>query len=180
MYRDEKLIVNFAWPNTSYIQIYLQAMTITLLSLLPALDVTITVNYTRPPGSDLGTDEYRAASGPVTVTCNSGGAENVTYLWSSTCKNCVFDNSTEQKIFRAAVHSGDNGTHTCTVTMESNETVVGNASINFNIVGKFMLWLPFLCALQTAAYNVQHTVYHCCMQVTSSSSACMVEYLLTG
>ena len=121
--------------------IYLQAITITLLSLLPALDVTITVNYTSPPGSDLGTDEYRAASGPVTVTCNSGGADNVTYLWSSTCRNCLFNNSAEQNIFRAAVHSGDNGTHTCTVTMKSNETVVGNASINFNIVGKFMLWV---------------------------------------
>ena len=72
---------------------------------------------------------------------NSGGAENVTYLWSSTCTNCVFDNNTKQEITRAAVHSGDNGTHTCTVTMESNETVVGNASINFNIVGTFMLWL---------------------------------------
>ena len=131
-------------------------MTITailLLSLLPALNVSIAVNYTSPPGSDLGTDEYmyRAASGPVTVTCNSGGDENVTYLWSSTCRNCMFDNNTKQEIFRAAVHSGDNGTHTCTVTMESNETVVGSASINFNIVGKFMLWLPFLCALHTAA-----------------------------
>ena len=119
-------------------------MTITailLLSLLPALNVTITVTYTPPPGSDLGPDEYRAASGPVTVTCNSGGDDNVTYLWSSTCRNCVFDNSTELNIFRAAVHSGDNGTHTCTVTMESNETVVGSASINFNIVGKFMWWV---------------------------------------
>ena len=121
--------------------IYLQAATITLLSLLPALDVTITVDYTSPPGSVLGTDEYRAASGPVTVTCNSGGADNVTYLWSSTCRNCLFDNSTEQNITRAAVHSGDNGTHTCTVIMESNGSVVGSASINFNIVGKFMLWV---------------------------------------
>ena len=115
-------------------------MTFTLLSLL-ALNVSITVDYTPPPGSNLGTDEYRAASGPVIVTCNSGGANHVAFLWSSTCGDCTFDNNAKQEIYRAAVHSGDNGTHTCTVTVMSNGAVVvnGSASINFKIVGKLLL-----------------------------------------
>ena len=96
------------------------------------------MDYTPPPGFVPGTDEYRAASGPVTVTCKSGGANNVTFLWSSTCGDCPFNNDTKQEISRAAVHSSDNGTHTCTVTMKSNGSVVVNtsASVHFKIVGK--------------------------------------------
>ena len=101
------------------------------------------MDYTPPPGSNLDTDEYRAASGPVIVTCNSGGASNVTYRWSSTCRNCTFDNISSPNITRAAVHSGDNGIHTCTVTMKSNGSVAVNtsASVNFKIVGKLYIYI---------------------------------------
>ena len=134
-------------------------MTFTLLSLL-ALNVSITVDYTPPLGSNLDTDEYRAASGPAIVTCNSGGASNVTYLWSSTCRNCTFDNISSPNITRAAVHSGDNGTHTCTVTMKSNGSVVVNtsASVNFKIVGKlYILYIYIYIYLCHLAWVVERS-----------------------
>ena len=81
----------------------------------------------------------RAASGPVTVNCTATGPGNgmVSYQWSSTCRDCPFQSSksesTSRLIRRAAVHSGDNGTHTCVATKnEMNAT----ASIDFLVVGK--------------------------------------------
>ena len=97
------------------------------------LAVSIAVDYTPPPGFTPGLNEYRAASGPVGVTCTAtGGSGDVDYQWSSTCTNCVFQNSLSNSIIRTAVHSGDIGTHTCTATSGEN---TGSASIDFNIVG---------------------------------------------
>ena len=83
----------------------------------------------------LGPNEYRAASGPVTVTCTADheGTGDISYQWSSTCRGCPFQTATSKKITRGAVHSGDTGTHTCMATTAEAE---GNASIHFNIVGE--------------------------------------------
>ena len=81
-------------------------------------------------------NEYRAASGPVTVTCTATGpgTGTVNYRWSSTCRDCTFQSATSVSIRRAAVHSGDNGTHTCMATRGDGST--GTAIIDFNIVGE--------------------------------------------
>ena len=101
---------------------------------MPELTVNITVDYTPPPGFTLGPNEYRAASGPVIVTCTAtGGSGDIDYQWSSTCSDCDFQNALSSSIHRAAVHSGEIGNHTCTAT--SGEST-GNASIDFNIVGE--------------------------------------------
>ena len=102
------------------------------------LSVTITVDYTPPPGFTPGPNEYRAASGPVTVTCTAiGGAGPLVYQWSSTCRNCPFQTATSSVLTRYAVHSGDNGTHTCTTA--TGTRITGTSSINFNIVGMWSL-----------------------------------------
>ena len=98
------------------------------------VSVNISVSYTPPPGFIPGPNEYRAASGPVTVTCTvNGGTGNISYQWSSTCRNCLFKTDTRMKIVRAAVHSGDNGTHTCKAVKGEME---GSASITFVVKGK--------------------------------------------
>ena len=82
----------------------------------------------------LGPNEYRAASGPVTVNCTAiGGTGSISYQWSSNCTTCPFQTATEREIIRGAVTSGDNGTHTCTATTTEAE---GSASIPFIIKGK--------------------------------------------
>ena len=105
----------------------------------PELNVTIVIGYTPPPGFVWGRpNEYRAASGPVDVTCMAeGGDGEAIYQWSSTCRDCPFQEikpeSNRSSIRRGATHSGDTGTHTCNVTKSGN---VGSASIDFNVVGK--------------------------------------------
>ena len=87
----------------------------------------------------LGPNEYRAASGPVIVTCTAnGGTGNVSYRWSSTCRSCPFKTATTRMIIRGAVHSGDNGTHTC---MAATAEVEGSASITFVVKGKHTIYL---------------------------------------
>ena len=97
--------------------------------------MTISVDYTLPDGFTGGPTEYRAASGPVTVTCKATGQGTgaVSYQWSSTCRNCPFKSATSSSIRRAAVHSGDTGTHTCVATRNG---ISASASIEFNVVGK--------------------------------------------
>ena len=105
-----------------------------IIFLLPELAVNISVSYTPPPGTELGPTQYRAASGPVEVTCKvMGNTNSVNYHWSSTCRDCNFQDVTNKFIRRGAVHSGDTGTHTCTAVSEG---VTGNASIIFNVVGE--------------------------------------------
>ena len=71
----------------------------------------------------------------MTVTCTVvGGTGLVSYQWSSTCRDCPFKTATSGSIIRAAVHSGDTGTHTCTAT--SDKKIHGSRSISFNVVGK--------------------------------------------
>ena len=109
-------------------------MSFVLLFLVPELFIDVTVSYTPPPGFIPGPNEYRAASGPVTVTCTAvGGTDPVSYQWSSTCGVCDFQTEIKKVITRAAVHSGDTGTHTCTATSGSE---IGRRSIIFKVVGK--------------------------------------------
>ena len=107
------------------------------ISLLTELNVSITVSYTPPPGFIPGPNEYRAASGPVTVTCTAvGGTDPVSYQWSSTCRSCPFKTGTVSSskcVTRAAVHSGDTGKHTCTAT---SGLISGSKTITFDVVGK--------------------------------------------
>ena len=100
------------------------------------------VDYVRPADFFPGVNEYRAGSGPVTVTCKveGPGSGTVSYQWSSTCRNCPFRTATSSVIRRAAVHSGDNGTHTCVVTKGGS---TARASIDFLIVGKYMFLNTF-------------------------------------
>ena len=98
------------------------------------LSVNISVSYNPPLGFIPGPNEYRAASGPVTVTCTAiGGSEGVSYQWSSNCTNCPFKTKNTSMVERAAVHSGDTGTHTCKAVKGG---MVGNASITFVVKGK--------------------------------------------
>ena len=115
----------------------------------PELNVNISVDYNPPPGFTPGPNEYRAASGPVIVTCTAIGPATgaVSYWWSSTCRDCPFQSSkrgsTLRVIRRGAVHSGDNGIHTCSA---SNDKSNGSASITFIVVGKFQqIDIPNLC-----------------------------------
>ena len=114
---------------------YKYAYVFTLSLDLEPLTVTISVGYTLPAGFTGGFTEYRAASGPVTVTCTATGPGTgaVSYQWSSTCRDCPFQSANSSSITRAAVHSGDNGTHTCTATRGG---CGASASIDFVIVGK--------------------------------------------
>ena len=101
----------------------------------PTTTVNISVDYDSPPGFTPGLNEYRAASGPVTVTCTAiaPGTGAVSYQWSSTCRDCPFQSATTNLVELARVHSGDNGTHTCVATRDGNNAT---ASIDFLIVGK--------------------------------------------
>ena len=98
--------------------------------------VNITVDRTDPPGFNQGAPtEYRAASGPQVVTCTAtgGSGSGPTYQWSSTCRDCPFQDSVDVSITRLALKSGDTGTHTCTATRGG---VIVNDSIVFNIAGE--------------------------------------------
>ena len=107
------------------------------INLSPIVDLTVSISVDYDPPADFtpGPNEYRAASGPVTVTCTATGTGtgSVTYQWSSTCRNCDFRSSTSNSIFRAAVHSGDTGTHTCVATRGGS---TASASIDFSVVGE--------------------------------------------
>ena len=109
-----------------------------IMSSLPPdpLTVSITVDRTDPPGfTPENPTNYRAASGPQEFTCTATGGtgDGPTYQWSSNCNRCDFRNKTDAVIFRKALHSGDNGTHTCTAT-RGRETAMD--SIVINVVGE--------------------------------------------
>ena len=133
----------FAWDKaSSYICSYLlllwsvESMIIhqPLCLSYPELDVSISVSYIPPPGAELGPNEYRAASGPVTVTCTAvGSTDPVSYQWSSTCTNCPFQTENSMSVIRLAVRTGDIGNHTCTAT---SGLISGSKTISFDVVGK--------------------------------------------
>ena len=108
--------------------LYVDISTMARLSLLL---VTISVDYTAPPDFPFppGSNEYRAGSGPLIFTCRVSGAVATGVTWTTTC-NCPVAGSTANPIRRGAITSGDTGTHTCTVSGESSE------SVTVNIVGK--------------------------------------------
>ena len=105
------------------------------LSPIGDLTIRISVDYDPPADFNPGPNEYRAASGPVAVTCTATGTGTgpVSYRWSSTCRSCPFQTATTSSIFRAAVHSGDTGTHTCVATRGGS---TASASIAFRVVGE--------------------------------------------
>ena len=107
------------------------------------LTVDITVDYTPPPGFTPGPNEYRTASGPVTVTCRAtggAGSGDYQYMWTSTCSTgCAFRTSSTgvtSVITRTALHSGDIGTHTCTAS-RGGESASDN--VVFKVVGEWLL-----------------------------------------
>ena len=108
-----------------------------LIITLVSLVVEISVSYSPPPGFTPGPNEYRAASGPVVVTCTAtggSGSGDYGYEWTSTCSGCVFSLQTISVISRSAVHSSDIGTHTCTASRGGDSA---SASIVFSVVGEW-------------------------------------------
>ena len=120
-----------------------------LVITLASLVVEISASYTPPPGFTPGPNEYRAASGPVDVTCTATGGRgsgNYDYEWTSTCSGCRFritSTGATSVIDRTAVHSRDNGTHTCTASRGGDSA---NANIVFNVVGEWLLLYSTVCA----------------------------------
>ncbi len=111
-------------------------------SFSTALLVTIDVAYTPPVDFDHPSEsDYRAGSGPVTLTCQVEGATGtVTYQWTSTCGNC-FAKGTSKSVTQGFLRAGfDDGTHTCTAT-DSDGGETGSASIEMRIIGMFASYL---------------------------------------
>ena len=110
-----------------------------LVLTLVSLVVEISVSYTPPPGFTPGPNEYRAASGPVVVTCTAtggSGSGDYDYEWTSTCSSCSFRTSSTgvtSVIYRIA-GSHDIGTHTCTASRGGD---TASDSIVFNVVGEW-------------------------------------------
>ena len=114
--------------------------------------------YDPPDDFTPGPNEYRAASGPVIVTCTATGpgTGSVSYQWSSTCRDCPFQSSTSSSITQAAVHSGDNGTHTCVATRDDGSTA--RASIDFNVVGGSVFCIE-ICMLNVLIKHILSLIY---------------------
>ncbi len=104
-----------------------------------ALLVTIDVDYTPPADFDQPTvNDFRASSGPVTLTCQVEGATGtVSYQWTSTCGNC-FARGTSPLVTVGFLRAPFNdGTHTCTAT-DSDGGETGSASFVMRIIGMFV------------------------------------------
>ena len=135
---------------------------ITLVSLV----VEISVSYTPPLGFTPGPNEYRAASGPMVVTCTAtggSGSGDYDYVWTSTCSSCVFRRTTAgvtSVIDKTAVHSGDIGTHTCTASRGGDSA---SACIVFNVVGEwFLLHLTVYTYMYLLGYSCFSLYAHIC------------------
>ncbi len=103
------------------------------------LTVTIDVDYTPPADFDRpSVNDFRAGSGPVTLTCQVEGATgSVTYQWTSTCGNC-FASGTSPLVTQQFLRAGlDDGTHTCTAT-DSDGGETGSADFVMRIIGMFV------------------------------------------
>lgn len=106
------------------------------LSLWQIGGVTIAIDYTPPPDAALAPNEYRAASGPLILTCLFQSANGtVTYTWDTTLGR-ISDNISRRTILPAV----DSRVHTCTAT-DTETGVSGTASIPVNIVGKHFQWV---------------------------------------
>ncbi len=88
-------------------------------------------------------NDFRAGSGPATLTCQVEGATGtVSYQWTSTCDNC-FATGTSQSVTNGFLRAGlDDGTHTCTAT-DSNGGETGSASFVMRIIGMFVTSLLY-------------------------------------
>ncbi len=121
------------------------------------LTVTIDVDYTPPADFDPPTvNDFRAGSGPVTLTCQVEGATGtVSYQWTSTCGNC-FARGTSQSVtgtfFRV---ERDHGTHTCTAT-DSDGGETGSADFVMRIIGMFVSSLLCTSISVTVAQSVPY------------------------
>ncbi len=84
-------------------------------------------------------NDFRAVSGPVTLTCQVEGATGtVSYLWTSTCGNC-FARGASQSVTQLFLRAPfDDGTHTCTAT-DSDGGEAGSASFVMRIIGMLCL-----------------------------------------
>ena len=98
------------------------------------MSVSINVVYVPPSDAVLGANEYRAAS-TVELNCQVEGATGrETFEWTSTCDGCFADGPTVPSVRQEQLRSIDNGTHTCTVTLDR---ITGSVGIVMNVVGKF-------------------------------------------
>ncbi len=87
-------------------------------------------------------NDFRASSGPVTLTCQVEGATGtVTYQWTSTCTGQCFvlrSPQTEPSVTQDFLRAGlDDGTHTYTAT-DSGGGETGSASFLMRIIGMFV------------------------------------------
>ena len=70
----------------------------------------------------------------VTLTCNAEeGYQQPSYLWNSTCNNCLVHGQTTKSVILPILHSRDTGSHTCMVTDYIGHT--GSATIEMRITG---------------------------------------------
>ncbi len=121
------------------------------------LTVTIDVDYTPPADFDRPTvNDFRAGSGPVTLTCQVEGATGtVTYQWTSTCGNCFAKGPTTQSVIGTFLRVDvDDGTHTCTATDSGGGT--GSASFVMRIIGMFVSSLLCTSISVTVAQSVPY------------------------
>ncbi len=105
--------------------------------------VFIDVVYTPPADFDQPTvNDYRASSGPVTLTCDvTEPTGPLTYEWTSTCGNCFVRGQTSQTVTGTFLRiDRDQGTHTCTAT-DSDSGRTGSASFVMRIIGMLLYYV---------------------------------------
>ncbi len=112
-------------------------------------DLTVRIDYAYTSPADFvqpTVNDFRAASGPVILTCElvEGATGTVTYQWTSTCGNCFAKNRATQSVIGDFLRvDRDQGTHTCTAT-DSDGGETGSASFVMRIIG--MLVSSLLCS----------------------------------
>ena len=107
--------------------------------------MSISVDYTPPPDFDYDPTlkQYRAASGPLTLTCEvAGNSGPLAYTWV-TPWNQYWIPSTTRTYSRRALHSDDNGRYTCTATDAGGSS--GEASTTVKIVGIVPVAISIIC-----------------------------------
>ncbi len=83
-------------------------------------------------------NDFRAGSGPVTLTCQAWGVVSARYQWTFTCTGACFllRSPTSQSVTQGFLRAGvDDGTHICTAT-DGGKT--GSASFVMRIIGMFV------------------------------------------
>ena len=118
-------------------------LSLLLSSPVPTVAITVTSRVDPPGFVPSDATQYRAASGPQEFTCTAtggAGSGDYDYVWTSTCsRGCAFQRTSTgvtSVLERAALHSGDIGTHTCTASRGGES---GSDSIILNVVGEWQL-----------------------------------------